>query len=208
MACSCLKALITESLVEYPGHVTAVAFTGACNLTCPWCYNQELKTAKGISWKQEFKKLKNSVIDAITFTGGEPLMAAPLNKWIDDAKREGLLVQIETNGMFPERLEELIDMIDRVAIDFKLPLARYPEIHGEGEKLIQSINLAKNSGIDYEIRTTLPCEKNFITPEDLAIIEEEVDDDKHWVIQYYLNDPVDKWLSQLRNPWHTYTMRH
>ena len=208
MTDSSLKAFITESLLEYPEHVTAVVFTGACDLTCPWCHNKSLKTLKGKNWKNVLKKLKGSVIDAITFSGGEPLIAPEIQYWIADARFAGFLIQIETNGMHPDILKLIIKKIDRVAIDFKLPLARYGEINGEGERLMESIGLARSAGIDYEIRTTLPEEGGLLSPEELGIIERELNYDPNWVIQYYLKEPVENWLKGLSKPWHTYKVRH
>ncbi|MEA3485352.1 MAG: anaerobic ribonucleoside-triphosphate reductase activating protein, partial [Candidatus Aerophobetes bacterium] len=30
------------SLIDYPGHLTAIIWTPGCNLRCPFCYNRDL----------------------------------------------------------------------------------------------------------------------------------------------------------------------
>lgn len=33
------------TLLDYPGHIAAVLFTGGCNFRCPFCHNRELLPA-------------------------------------------------------------------------------------------------------------------------------------------------------------------
>ena len=35
------------SLIEYPGQVATVLFTGGCNFRCPYCYNVDLVLRPG-----------------------------------------------------------------------------------------------------------------------------------------------------------------
>jgi len=37
-----IKALLPASVIEYPGHIADVLYTGACNFRCPFCYNVDL----------------------------------------------------------------------------------------------------------------------------------------------------------------------
>lgn len=64
---------------------------------------------------------RGGAIDAIAVTGGEPLMQAGfLRQWLEDF-RPAVPVLLETNGMLPAALAEVIDRIDVVSMDLKLP---------------------------------------------------------------------------------------
>jgi organic radical activating enzyme len=114
-----------------------------CNLKCSYCdtipdeiqLNCRIETTPGI---RDFKLRSNplsaddiaeaalslnlSQHHSVSLTGGEPLLypslieeLAPLIK----GTRRG--VYLETNGTLPDSLAEVIDIIDIVAMDFKLP---------------------------------------------------------------------------------------
>lgn len=60
-------------------------------------------------------------IDAVSLTGGEPLMQAGfLREWLCEA-RLPVPVLLETSGMLPEALAEVVDLVDVVSMDVKLP---------------------------------------------------------------------------------------
>ena len=70
------------------------------------------------------------------------------------------MVRIDTNGSFPSRLEGLIEerLVDQIAMDVKAPLERYNEVAGiqvNEEDIQKSINMIKNSGLEYVFRTTV-----------------------------------------------------
>mgnify|MGYP000944539001 CR=1 FL=1 len=70
-----------------------------------------------------------------------------------------LLVKLDTNGFFPEKLQRLIDLhlLDYIAMDIKYPEKEYPkrtEDKNSLDKVIKSIEIIMNSGVDYEFRTT------------------------------------------------------
>ena len=72
----------------------------------------------------------------------------------------GYLVKLDSNGSNPMMLEKLLHekLLDFVAMDVKAPLGRYEAVAGVAiapEILAQSIALIKNSGVDYEFRTTV-----------------------------------------------------
>lgn len=72
----------------------------------------------------------------------------------------GLKVKLDTNGSNPGYLKELIDekLIDFVAMDIKAPRQKYGRVTGTNtgiENIEKSINLLRNSKVDYEFRTTV-----------------------------------------------------
>ncbi len=98
-----------------------------CNLTCKFC--DEPRNMKGIEYSsselmREIKFLQSSKgpHHSISLTGGEPLLYSDfLNIFLKDLKRENFKTYLETNGTLPDGLSNIIDLIDIVSMDFKLP---------------------------------------------------------------------------------------
>jgi len=68
-----------------------------------------------------FLKAKN-LYHSISLTGGEPLLQVDfLKRLIPELKKFTLPLYLETNGVLPKHLEEIIDLVDIVSLDFKLP---------------------------------------------------------------------------------------
>jgi len=127
------KAEITEIFSSVQGEGI---FVGArqifvrfkrCNMACEFC-----DTPNGIALKEYFPaalmhKIKtidgsNGPHHSVSLTGGEPLVYAEfLNSFLPILKKEGFKAYLETNGTLPNELEGVIDLIDIVAMDFKLP---------------------------------------------------------------------------------------
>ncbi len=150
------------TLIDYPGLVASTVFTYGCNLRCPYCHNPEL--VKGgipeefLNTDDFFKFLdkRKKVLDGVCITGGEPLLNDDLPDFIDRIHSFGLKVKLDTNGTLPEKLKDT--SADYVAMDLKTVPRKYPKLLGGGdsapEKIIESIEYLKTSGIQYEIRTT------------------------------------------------------
>ncbi len=71
-----INGLRKLSLIDYPGKISFVIFTGGCNFNCPFCHNksivykqsEEYEVINVLSMLEERKKL----IEAVVITGGEP----------------------------------------------------------------------------------------------------------------------------------------
>ncbi|MDA8234618.1 MAG: 7-carboxy-7-deazaguanine synthase QueE [Clostridia bacterium] len=77
---------------------------------------------------------------SISFTGGEPLLRAKfLQELIPLLDKGQAKVYLETNGTLPEELGQILDLIDIISMDFKLPsvtcLPGYWEQHREFLKI-------------------------------------------------------------------------
>jgi 7-carboxy-7-deazaguanine synthase len=126
-----------------------------CNMNCAYCDSQEsLAPQKNFRieetpGKKDFKQYNNpATIDqlsgfidqlkgqpglhhSVSLTGGEPLLQVDFLKLlIPKIKEKGLKAYLETNGTMPDRLSEVIDLVDIVAMDFKLP-----SMTGESDRL-------------------------------------------------------------------------
>jgi len=156
------------TLVDYPGKIACTVFLSGCNFRCPFCYSKELvlpidiKKQPEIDPKQFFSFLKErkGMIDACVLCGGEPTINNDLKDFIKKIKEIGYLIKLDTNGYLPEKLKELIDenLLDYIAMDIKSCFKDYSLATGinvDVSKIKESIELIKNSGIDYEFRTTI-----------------------------------------------------
>lgn len=70
----------------------------------------------------EIKLHRRSWHQTVAFTGGEPLVQKDFLKEIMKlTKNDGLCNYLETNGTLPQALEEVIDYVDIISMDMKLP---------------------------------------------------------------------------------------
>lgn len=153
------------SLLDYEDYVSAVIFSPACNFRCPFCHNgaSVLNASTEIPFEEilTFLKSRKGLLDAVVVTGGEPTLMPDLENKIHQIKELGYEVKLDTNGTNPELLKQLIDekLIDYVAMDIKNSPAKYTLTAGcqkvDLEKIKQSIDILKTSGIRHEFRTTL-----------------------------------------------------
>jgi len=155
------------SLIDYPDKICAIVFTQGCNFRCPYCHNPELveikRSAPGGLKEEEilsFLDRRKGKLDAVTITGGEPLLQSDLELFLSAVKGLGYLVKLDTNGSFSEKLEKIIrsKFIDYIAMDIKTSLDKYNQLINrkiEKKKIIDSIRLIMDSGLDYEFRTTV-----------------------------------------------------
>ncbi len=123
-------------------------------------------------------------------SGGEPTIHKGLPDFIKKIKRLDYIVKLDTNGSNPKMLKDLIDkkLIDYVAMDIKAPLKnqKYDEATGTKvnlDKIKKSIELVKNSAVDYEFRTTII--PTLHTKEDIVQIARELSPSKKYFLQNF-----------------------
>lgn len=156
---------LPTSLIEWPGKISSVIFTGGCNFRCPYCQNGELvrgvNNLKKINWEDIFRDLclRKKWIDGVCFTGGEPTLQKDIAEFLEILKMDGFLAQIETNGSMPEVLNDLLErrFLDRITMDVKTSLDHYEKVANIRQiqrHIEKSIKLIKSSGIESEFRIT------------------------------------------------------
>ena len=157
------------SLLDYPGHVSAIVFTNGCNMRCPFCHNYELVENQtqlddliSIEEVMDYLIKRQKVLDGVIITGGEPTIQRGLRDFILEIKKNtNLSIKLDTNGLNPDVLEKLLDdkLIDYVAMDVKSNYDLYPEITRINniniEKIKKSIQIIKTKAPNYEFRTTV-----------------------------------------------------
>lgn len=156
------------TVVDYPGHIATTVFTVGCNFRCSFCHNPELVTG---SWstvhgndseKDFFKFLKSrkGKLEAVCITGGEPTLQNDLIPFMVKVKKMGYLIKLDTNGMRPDVLKKALDLkvVDYVAMDIKNSLKNYEKTvcaKVDLDRIKLSVELIRNSRIDYDFRTTV-----------------------------------------------------
>ncbi len=160
-----IEGLQKTTLLDYPGYVACTLFAHGCNLRCPFCHNAGLVVRKpeNIINEEEiaaFLQKRKGILDGVCLTGGEPLAQKDAVRFIEFLKSFGYKVKLDTNGFYPERLQEIIDkgLVDYIAMDIKSSKSGYPKAVGIQDiditPMIKSTELIMSSGIDYEFRTT------------------------------------------------------
>ncbi len=179
------------SAVDFPGVLTAVVFMQGCPWKCPFCHNASIRPIlkeNDFSWDLfvNFLKTRQGKLDAVTFSGGEPLVQDGLSEAIKDVKALGFKIGLHTGGYRPEHLAKILPLVDWVGLDIKAPFEaeKYKSIVGvdQLDKVEKSLNLLLESGVDFECRTT--CDPRFLTSENLLAIAKELH--KRGVKKYFL----------------------
>ncbi|MBQ6029389.1 MAG: radical SAM protein, partial [Treponema sp.] len=98
-------------------------------------------------------KKRANVLSGFVISGGEPLLNPDIvQSLILEARSLGYKIKLDTNGMFPGRLQELLSnpacAPDYVALDVKTSPARYSELQAQdagGQDCSQDLNAAAGS---------------------------------------------------------------
>lgn len=161
-----IRGVYKTSLIDYPGRISTVLFSGGCNLRCGYCYNRDLvlnsDRLAGFSNSDIINLLKSRLrmIDSVVLTGGEPTLSKNLFQFTSEIKGLGFSVKLDTNGLNPLAVEELLSagLLDYVAIDIKTSAEKYSELSGleiDFGKISSTVDILKKSGIEYELRSTV-----------------------------------------------------
>jgi len=161
-----IKGFNKLSLIDYPDKTCSIIFLGGCNFRCPYCHNIDLvknpEKLPTIEQEEVISYLDNhrEWIDGVVISGGEPCLNKELFDLCKKIKELGFPVKLDTNGSNPDMLQSLIKnkIIDYIAMDIKAPLEKYEQVTKVKvltDNIKKSIEIIKNSKLDYEFRTTL-----------------------------------------------------
>ena len=191
-----IKGFQKLTLLDFPGRTACTVFTGGCNFRCPFCHNALLVTEQDDIFYTEEEifehlKLRKNVLDGVAITGGEPLLQKDIERFIYEIKDMGYGVKLDTNGSFPDKLQDLItlDIIDYVAIDIKNCKEKYGETIGVKNFNISSVErsmeILRSSGVDYEFRTTVT--QNYHTKEDIEKLAQWIEGTPRYFLQNFVD---------------------
>lgn len=183
------------SMVDFDGKIACTVFTGGCNFRCPFCHNAPLVVgnlkSQQIDESEVFDYLqkRKGLVDAVCVTGGEPTLQPDLCDFLAKVRSMGYATKLDTNGLRPDVLKAVLDdkLVDYVAMDVKNSPEKYAHTVGvqnvDMSKILNSIQLLKDSGIDFEFRTTLI--KEFHTSDDVQKIAYLVSGAPRYFLQKY-----------------------
>lgn len=190
-----IKGFTKTTLLDYPGHIASTVFTGGCNFNCPFCHNgdlvlghMDLETLPTEKVLAHVYKRRN-VVKSICISGGEPTLQGDLIAFLEEVKRYGILVKLDTNGTHPEVIKKAYEkgLIDYIAMDIKNRKDKYNETCDRQvamDKIQKSIDYIKSCGVDYEFRTTII--KELHTYDDILQIGQWLSGSRRYFLQSYM----------------------
>lgn len=183
------------TLLDYPGHCACTVFLAGCNLRCPFCHNSSLVLEKGDTVMTEekffsFLSTRNGLLDGVCVTGGEPLLRKDIKVFLKKIKDSGFEVKLDTNGFFPEMLEEILNenIVSYVAVDIKNSLSEYSRTCGrevDTEKIKRTVDLLISSETEYEFRTT--CVRGYHTEKSISEAAQLIQGAKRYFLQGFID---------------------
>ncbi len=185
------------SMVDYPGKLAATVFTGGCNLRCPFCHNALLVTrldeTPEIPEQEvlDFLASRRGLLDGVVLSGGEPLLQPGAAEFLKKVRELGFSVKLDTNGCYPAPLADILarGLADYVAMDIKNSREKYAGTVGvpgfDLTPVEESIQLLRDSGTDYEFRTT--AVREFHTAEDIRAIGQWVQGAPRYFLQSFVD---------------------
>ena len=190
-----IHGLQKMTLVDYPGKVAAILFTGSCNFRCPFCQNASLvmnpQSEPEIPEDEIFGYLekRRKMLEGVVITGGEPTVHSDLLSYMARIKDLGFSVKLDTNGYRPDVLKRAVEggYADYVAMDIKNSFKRYAETAGVSHLFIdlikESISFLMEGKVPYEFRTTVVHELH--SDEDFEEIGETLAGCQSYYLQTY-----------------------
>ncbi|MEM4923518.1 MAG: radical SAM protein [Ignisphaera sp.] len=160
------------SLSDVKNHPALVIWFCGCNLLCPFCHNWRISSLDpnicfDISIPrmiQEIEKAKRFV-EYVQVTGGEPLLQireiVPL---LNEVKKMGLKTSLNSNLTLSKELELVVDLVDHVATDLKVPSYMYGISNWDAmfERFLDSLHILVEKGKEIELRvlvTRIPIDE-------------------------------------------------
>lgn len=167
----------------------------SCNLECVYCDTpRSLKDVRSCKvertpGKGDFYKLPNPVDvntlndivssfetvsglhHSISLTGGEPLLQGKfLRKWLPQLNRD-FKIYLETNGTLYEELGEIIDYVDVISMDIKLPAAA--SIEPQWERHRKFLGIARQKELFIKLVVTADTsDDEFMKAVDMLAVED------------------------------------
>ncbi|MCJ7803855.1 MAG: anaerobic ribonucleoside-triphosphate reductase activating protein [Desulfobacterales bacterium] len=204
-----IKGFLETSFLDWPGKLCSVLFLPYCNFRCPYCHNHPLvfhpEQYATISLEDILARLHSlkNWIDGVCLTGGEPTLHADLPSLIQEIKRHGFLIKLDTNGSNPQMLEILIEggEIDFISMDVKAPLDPFRYSRSTGlpinlKPILESIEILKKRKAEYEFRITVVPGLHSL--EDIQTLGDQLKVGRRFILQSFNSEnPLDPSLKNI-----------
>ena len=179
------------SLLDYPGKISAVVFVPHCNMRCWYCHNEHI-LGNGTALLDEeavfsYLEKRRGCLQAVVVSGGEPTLQSGLKLFLERVKEMGFLTKLDTNGLRPDTVRELLQagLLDYIAMDIKAGPETYSAVTCvpcDMAKIRKSIFYIRNSGIAHEFRTTFAPD---LTKADILAAADLICGTKAYFLQQY-----------------------
>ena len=182
------KAKITEIFSSIQGEglyvgqeQTFVRFYG-CNLSCKFCDERHKHNFMECTVSEVIDKVIDAGKSVVSITGGEPLMQSDfLKEFLPSLREKNLKIYLETNGILDDKLLDVLELVDIISMDFKLPSStgieslwqehtRFLKVAVEKELFVKSVITPQTSMSDIKTAAYIVSELN----EDIPFILQPV----------------------------------
>ncbi|MDR3078853.1 MAG: anaerobic ribonucleoside-triphosphate reductase activating protein [Rickettsiales bacterium] len=157
------------TLQDYPGRLACIVWFAGCDMRCRYCHNADLLDQRDGFLEEEmvlkFLRTKVDLLDGVVLSGGECTLQSELGDFIGKIKDLGFRVKIDTNGLNPRMVRQLLGdrLVDSVALDFKAPRGKFTLVSQVAETLYGNfedtlhfvLEKFREGSIELEIRTTV-----------------------------------------------------
>ena len=155
--------IVPLTTIDYPDHLSFVVFFQGCPWRCKYCHNKHLQTilpSESLPWDDVINLLasRKGFVDAVVFSGGEPLGQSNLIDAIKQVKEMGFKLGLHTSGAYPEKLAAVVSFFDWIGFDVKESFQNYKlitSVPNSGEKALESLKILIASGVEFECRMTV-----------------------------------------------------
>ena len=160
---------------------TFVRFYG-CNLSCKFCDERHKRNFMECTASEVIDKVIDAGKSVVSITGGEPLMQSDfLKEFLPSLREKNLKIYLETNGTLDDKLLDVLELVDIISMDFKLPSStgieslwqeheRFLKIAMEKELFVKSVITPQTSISDIKTAAYIVSELN----EDIPFILQPV----------------------------------
>jgi pyruvate formate lyase activating enzyme len=182
-----VAGLTRLTTIDFPGRLAAVVYLQGCPWRCGYCHNSDLQPRgpATLVWDEVLSWLgtRKGLVDGVVFSGGEPTLHAGLGDAIEAVRALGFDIGLHTAGIYPQRFERILPLLDWVGFDIKACYRHYDTITGvtgSADRAWQSAQLLLDSSVAHEFRTTLHPDQM-----DSAALGELVDELLHAGARHY-----------------------
>lgn len=193
------------TLLDYPDKTACILWFAGCNMRCLYCYNPDIVLGKGkLSFKDALKFIssRKNLLDGVVLSGGECTLHKDLISLLQEIKKNGMLIKVDTNGTKPDVLQGLIqqNLIDYIALDFKSPSHKFAGITKADSfaDFNNTLKLLVQSQFAFEVRTTVHTDLlNIQDIQHMSDYLESIGYTGNYYLQNYVND--SKTLGDMNN---------
>lgn len=158
-----IGGVVSLSTVDYPDYIASVIFLQGCGWRCKYCHNrllQPIELSQSLPWEDilELLRSRKGFVDAVVFSGGEPLIQEGLPDAMLEVKEMGFMIGLHTAGAVPQMLERVAPITDWVGFDVKNNFDDYEMITGipgSGRPALESLKILLKMKANFEVRITM-----------------------------------------------------